>query len=147
MALGTHCWPLLGSMSARLTSTFSARVSADSLKRKTVEAEKVAKRLAKKKGCTVVVKPEKREKELKKRKRQRTAQAEKSGNFLELAKKELRRNDKTVRNVKLLTQRRDLSGKAEDLMLSILGMDKPAHGDSRGRVGGSDDDDDGLFDF
>ena len=74
-------------------------------------------------------------------KRQRTAQAEASGNFLDLAKKELRRSDKTQRNVKLLTQRRDLSGKAEDLMLSILGVEKPAGG------GGGDSDDDGLFDF
>ena len=133
-------------MSARLTSALQARVTQDSLKRKQAEVEKAEKKASKKKGGGAAAqkhkwKPEKRQKELKKRKRQRTAEAEANGNFLDLAKKELRRSDKTQRNVKLLTQRRDLSGKAEDLMLSILGVEKPAGGAD------GDSDDDGLFDF
>ena len=147
---GQHRWSRVShlsrvstSMSARLTKTLLARVATDANLRKesAAQAKELKKRRkeAAKNGKSIST--GKRPGKKRKLKRKVKAKDERRTNFLEDAAKEIQRRDRTQRNVRLLTTRRDFTGRSDNLMRKLLGVDDSA------QAGGDDDLDDDLFDF
>ena len=131
-------------MSARLTKTLLARVATDANLRKesAAQAKELKKRRKEAAKSGKSTSTGKRPGKKRKLKRKVKAKDERRTNFLEDAAKEIQRRDRTQRNIRLLTTRRDFTGRSDDLMRKLLGVE-----DNTAQAGGDDDLDDDLFDF
>ena len=133
-------------MSARLTKTLLARVATDVSARKesAAQAKELKKRRKEAAKSGHSASSGKRPAKKRKLKRKVKAKDERRTNFLEDAAKEIQRRDRTQRNIRLLTTRRDFTGRSDDLMRKLLGVEADAGG---GGAGDDDELDDDLFDF